>query len=334
MTRYIIAFAMVLGFSACGGGGGGSSAPTGPSAVPVAMTVAVISSDGQSLGSFALTGQTGTQSTITFVELAGKSVRSAGMHEKFMVLRGANQGDRVGGFVVNTSTGTLSFVPREDRTLLTLWLFPNGRFPYTNNSGHQIDYGCFSGKSGISFLRGIPKRYGVTVGKFRAGTPIWSGPWKGPGYDLGMVNIIAYDGPDYPIIEALTLLNRFLTIGSIKLGSFAYTGAPDSGDMVGGWGYDEAKQPGFEGLHDSQGQWFIQRYDRAFVNKYGDRAFAYSWRIQYVEALEAWTRGDDVCGDQSFDTLFSWPVGEHASSGWTDVGIDLLRFAALMAPTD
>lgn len=293
-----------------------------------------MTSGGTTLGQVSITGQADSSATLSRDSVtSGGTFTLSGMHDKYMVLRTENQGDRIGRFVANGTDGKVSFTIKTDRTRLVLWVFPTANLTRAGGT-----YECHYEKNSLGYWgigHNLHGRYGVTIGKYTGGTVAYDGKCYYP-QDVP-AKLIASDGPDEPVQKAVDIINDGLDLGTLTLGSLVYTGAPNAGMLISGYAHMESQTRndecnGWEGLHQN-GKFFVV-HDRYLARQASINS---AWLTLESEGKEAWTDAQNDCSSpggtvQGWQHYFDQP--SYAQNAYSPSGKDLIRFAALMAPVD
>lgn len=287
-----LSVSMLLAAVSCSGTKGTSpTAPSTPTAVT--QTIHVVRNDGVSLGTTAFAATSGTNVVLTRDSLRDKGIDITSVDSNFMVIREANQGDRLGAFIENTSSGSLSFSPSDSTRVL--WVMT------TSNSA---DYsGAWTTGLGRNSVRSL-RRYSTVV-RLTAQNNLLA-QWVVQNADISM------------ILDALQILNNSWKVAGIELASMTFIEG-QTGDIKAGIGISQ-NLPGAAGVHAGN-QFMINPFYPASGNIIGRG-------IAVIEAVETLLSFDDILGA---DDPFSYFASSHRDDDLAPKGKDYVRFGALMA---
>jgi hypothetical protein len=180
-----------------------------------------MSTDGSLMGTAMFDGRTDTNLTVTMQSLRDKGINTDSVDGTFFVIRENNDGNQLGAFVANTTTGTLSFRPTENTRTLWAMVATNG----ANYSAAWLGTGFRRGSFSAG-LREAKRRYSAT--RLTAST------------NGLIVNNVADFGVLRTGVESLL---DSISIGNIRPIDITWTDAPPA-DLLIGFGDDGSNATG------------------------------------------------------------------------------------------
>ena len=250
-----------------------SPSPTAPTGGKGTQVYSCQSIDGTSLGQATFENVTLRAPMTTNLDgLKSKGCTTNGFDPQFFVSRSPPVGEQLGLFDANTSNGQLRVTP--DGTPKVIYLFPSG-----------IDYGCLLA---TGFGQSLPSGRYTTVRLLKGGE---SFPLEG-------VTVIDSPEREHLVPNGLKILNNGATEvkpdAILRYGGLAWdknnAGAVLAGGLATYFG------SGYAGYHI--GNKFV-----IFTNVTQNDVYATA--TSAAEALEAYVRRDNMCGQPSTDGLFA-----------------------------
>jgi hypothetical protein len=282
----------------CGGGNGGGPGPVGPTPTAVTQRILVLNSDGTELGRTSYDGNTNQNMTIDYNSLASKGVRVDISDPNYFAIREANQGDKVGNYVANTTNGQLSFTPTDSERVI--WLMNN-----QNGADYAGAWNSGIGRNGML----SDKRY-LTARRLTSENNTVS--------DFEVV-----DTDITPLIQATQIINDVWRVetpnGIVKMAEISWLGDAPSADINAGLGYWKTNRT-------ASGVRIGNNYlTNAGMPKVTQKI------IGSVEKIEGSMKFDDAFGRGSTDTFYG-PVVFTEQTQMLPRGKDYARMTILSRP--